>query len=422
MKSIYDLDVSKLVRGRIVIVDIDATLVPDKSEVLSQRAHDLLRTMAHVAQVVFLSSNGSAERTKRFANESGVQVLIGARKPWLQLPKEFPTGEIIVIGDKRVTDGLLAERIGASFVQVARERDHEEQLLTRLSFFFDDLYRQMTAYIRLMRVSQWLKNGLVFAPIFFAGAVFNLQSLFATGLAFLSFCFLASGAYVVNDIVDRAADAAHPIKRLRPIPAGDVTPVVAAMLAIFLFVIAGFVALLVPAAIPFLIVYLIINGAYSFRMKHVVGIDVVLVASSHTLRVVAGGAAAAVFVSPWILLCTFFGALFLVVGKRRGELRHTSKRRVLLSYTPQALDAMLIASLGLAIAAYGMYTIIGTHYEYMQYSIVFVVITLLRVLNVLMSDGPIVEFPERLVVRDRIILASFIAWVLYVGAVVYLQH
>jgi 4-hydroxybenzoate polyprenyltransferase/predicted HAD superfamily phosphohydrolase YqeG len=422
MKSIYDLNVSELVRGRNVIIDIDATLVPDKSEVLPQKARDLLRTMAQAAQVVFLSSNGSAERTKRFANESGVQVLVGARKPWLRLPKEFPTGEIIVIGDKWITDGLLAARIGASFMQVARERNNEEQFLTRLAFSFDDLCRQMTAYVRLMRASQWLKNGLVFAPIFFAGAIFNLQSLFATGLAFLSFCFLASGAYVVNDIVDRVADAAHPIKRLRPIPAGDVTPVVAATFAILLFVIAGVVALLVPVTIPFLVVYLIINGVYSLRLKHVVGVDVVLVAFSHTLRVVAGGAAAAVFVSPWILLCTFFGALFLVVGKRRGELRHASKRRVLLSYTPQALDAMLISSLGLAIAAYSVYTIIGTHYEYMQYSIVLVVIALLRVLNVLMSDGPIVEFPERLVIRDRIILASFITWVLYVGAVVYLQH
>ena len=225
----------------------------------------------------------------------------------------------------------------------------------------------MADLFKLCRVEHWVKNALVFLPPFFLGVMFHREMLYASAPAFFSFSLVASAVYVVNDLIDRDRDRAHPVKRLRPIASGRIGTRPAVCLAAVLL--AGGFALTILAHSPIWAVvvvsmYLASNLAYSLKFKETPLVDIFLLASGFVLRIFYGGFYFGVEVSSWLFLCIFSGALYFACGKRKNELArlgaHAESRGVLKSYSPKFLDAHYYMFCGLAILFYCLWTITRT--------------------------------------------------------------
>lgn len=221
--------------------------------------------------------------------------------------------------------------------------------------------RMLMALLRTMRPHQWVKNLFVLTPAVFSGRIFETATATTAGLAFAVFCAAASAVYLANDIRDRDEDRRHPLKSRRPIASGTLPIPVATTAALVLVALAIFGAWRLGA--PFAVVlgiYLGNNLAYTFGLKRVVILDVLLVALGFLLRVEAGGLAVDVEVSSWLLLCTLFLALFLVLSKRRHEVvlladRAADQRQVLAQYSPAMLDQMISVATGATLVSYSLY-------------------------------------------------------------------
>jgi 4-hydroxybenzoate polyprenyltransferase len=266
---------------------------------------------------------------------------------------------------------------------------------------------------------QWIKNLLIFAPLFFAGHFFTPQKLSETIFAVIIFSFVASFVYVLNDIFDKQKDSEHPIKCRRPIAASLITIKEAIAVELLLGVSILLSLILLPRLIPLVLLYILLNVGYSVWLKHVAVVDIVLVAVFYVFRIFVGGIAADVPVSSWIIMCTFFGALFIITSKRRAECELPIHRRVLDTYALKTLDFILLASMILSITSYGLYAILVHKMDSLAYSTVFVVIALFRFLNNLYTKTEKVETPETLVFKDFWILGAFLAWILTVLWVIY---
>ena len=215
-----------------------------------------------------------------------------------------------------------------------------------------------------MRPQQWTKNILfVFPAIVFSGSLFQLDLLFRVLLTCVALILVSGAVYVLNDLLDREADRAHPQKRRRPIASGDLSPT----LAICAGIVLGFGGLLLSLSFDtglslLLILYLALQALYSLSLKHVVLLDVMTVAAGFVLRVGAGGVVIGVKVSPWLYAFTGLLALFLVIGKRRQELMQpggnaAATRPVFAHYNLTLLDEMLRIVTTSTLITYVLYTI-----------------------------------------------------------------
>ncbi|HAL55031.1 MAG TPA: decaprenyl-phosphate phosphoribosyltransferase, partial [Bacteroidetes bacterium] len=222
----------------------------------------------------------------------------------------------------------------------------------------------MSAYIRLLRPTQWLKNFFLFAPLIFSKHMFQEGYLLSVGLAFVVFSLLSSTVYVVNDIADREADQLHPIKRNRPIAAGKVSVLQGIGASLVLLIAVLFLSASLNSKFHLIaLLYFLLNLGYSFFLKRVILVDVFVVAAGFMLRVLAGAFVIDVQVSHWIVLCTLFVSLFLAISKRRGELllvdgsEGYKGRAVLREYDLPFIDQMMtVAAAGMAIS-YALYTV-----------------------------------------------------------------
>lgn len=415
--TIYTSDLEQAPES-IIIVDIDGTLVPDKSNHIPKTARDLISTLKKI-HCVWVCSNGDPVRTQFLAEELDVPVL-PVHKPHGVLPAipKLDKG-VVVVGDKYLTDGLFAQRIRARFVKVDHVTSFTDSLSIKLSYVIDDVVWFVICAAQLMRPFQWVKNMLIYAPLFFAHEAFS-SKLVEVSVGVFVFSLSASVVYIFNDIHDRAVDALHPTKKHRPLASGQVSEKQAYMLIAMLLSIVCIGIFFVPTIILPVVFYMGVNIAYSLWFKHVAIIDILLVASFYVLRVVVGGVVAHVPLSPWILLCVFFGALFVVIGKRRSEYAREDRRGVLEEYSEKTLDYMVAVSAAVAIISYGIYTVIGYDSPYLVYSTFFVVLALFRVLNHIYMHPEQGESPERLVFKDPVVLGAFIGWVVYVFIVFYL--
>jgi 4-hydroxybenzoate polyprenyltransferase len=189
--------------------------------------------------------------------------------------------------------------------------------------------RRLTALLKALRLYQWTKNGLLFVPLVLAHKITDVASVLDVLAAFVAFGACASGVYILNDLVDLDADRKHPYKQSRPFAAGHLPIRVGLVLAPSCAV-AGLLwslALLPPAFTASLLVYLALTTAYSFALKRVAVLDVFVLAGLFTLRVLAGGVAVAVPVSPWLLAFSMFFFLSLALVKRYAELRVMQERK-----------------------------------------------------------------------------------------------
>lgn len=218
-------------------------------------------------------------------------------------------------------------------------------------------------HIRALRPHQWVKNFFVFAALIFARKLTDSEAGLNSLLAFAAFSATASSIYLINDIADFERDRVHPKKRHRPIAAGHVRRSTATLMAA-LFGALGITLgwqLNINAGIT-LSLYAAMNLAYSFGLKHVVLLDVFIIALGFLLRVIMGAFAIGVGISPWLLICTFFIALFLAFCKRRHELESLGEqaaahRGILAQYSTPFIDKMISALASMTVMSYALYTI-----------------------------------------------------------------
>jgi 4-hydroxybenzoate polyprenyltransferase len=217
--------------------------------------------------------------------------------------------------------------------------------------------------LRLLRPHQWLKNGFVFVGLLFGHAWTDPVKLGQALAAFAAFCLLASAVYVMNDLIDREQDRLHPKKKKRPLAAGTVSGPAALSLAAACLLAGGTIAWQFAGSAPWIFfAYVALNIGYSFGLKHVVILDVFIIAAGFMLRILAGTLGLGIAPSQWLLLCGLMLTLFLGFAKRRAELNalladSAGHRRVLEHYTAPMLDQFIgIAAAGTVIS-YALYTV-----------------------------------------------------------------
>ncbi len=218
----------------------------------------------------------------------------------------------------------------------------------------------MSPMLRLLRPKQWIKNGFVIAPIFFSRQFESLAAWQLTCYATMAFGLAASAVYIFNDILDRAEDATHPVKRLRPLAAGVVSVPSASLLAVACAVLSGVLLQRLPGDCAMVVAaYVVLNIFYTVELKHHGLLDVFLIASFFVMRVLVGCLALSVMVSPWIILTTFMLALFLGFGKRYHEMGvegYVARKRNLQHYSREFLDRLVTICSAAALVSYAIYT------------------------------------------------------------------
>ncbi|WP_283743979.1 decaprenyl-phosphate phosphoribosyltransferase [Sideroxydans sp. CL21] len=227
----------------------------------------------------------------------------------------------------------------------------------------------MYALIKLMRPHQWVKNAFVFTGLLFSHSWHNVDTLKSALLAAAGFSLVASATYIINDYFDRERDAQHPLKKSRPLASG----VVSVQLALSLAVCLGITGVVLSAAAGqyaawFLLGYIVLTLSYTLRLKHVVILDVFVIAGGFMLRILAGTIGIGIPPSNWLLLCGFMLTLFLGFAKRRSELLVLEgggklHRKVLGDYNSALLDKMLGVTAACTMMSYGLYTVSADTYQ-----------------------------------------------------------
>ena len=284
-----------------------------------------------------------------------------------------------------------------------------------------------------MRPSHWSKNIFVFAAFIFGKNLFGPidEVLLAFGSAvggFLCFSLAASAIYIFNDIIDREADSLHPEKSQRPIAAGTVSIGSAAVMSVLYATVAIIGSYMLARALAIIIVtYIVLMILYSLFFKRMMILDCVVISLGFCLRAIAGAVVVGVFISPWLIICTFALCLFLGFGKRRSEiaqLRENSEsfRKTLAGYTPELLAHMLDVTSGLAIVCFLLYamdertlrTFGTTNLVYTTPLVLYCVFRFSALIQKGKYSGPV-----QLILRDRPFQLGFTLWVLACIGVIY---
>ena len=290
----------------------------------------------------------------------------------------------------------------------------------------------MIALFRSLRPHQWTKNLVVFAALAFSKHLFDPELFTRAAAAFLVFCGLSGSVYLLNDIVDLERDRLHPQKKSRPLAAGELSVGVARTAAIVLgaaSLAASFI--LSPTFAGMAAAYLVLNLAYSFKLKEVVIIDVLGLSLSFVIRAVAGAIAISVDFSPWLLMCTILLALFLALAKRRHELVSLSTaaaehRPSLGEYSPYLLDQMIAVVTASCVMSYALYTTARETIERFAtdrliWTLPFVLYGIFRYLYLVHAreQG---GSPTDVLLTDRPLLVNLGLWAIAIVLIVYTAH
>ncbi|MFQ5526035.1 MAG: decaprenyl-phosphate phosphoribosyltransferase [Thermoanaerobaculia bacterium] len=274
--------------------------------------------------------------------------------------------------------------------------------------------------VKLCRPAHWPKNVFVLAPLVFAQLLHVPEALIRTAIAVVCFCAASSVVYIFNDYRDREIDRRHPLKKLRPLASGAVSPSAALGLVFVLLLGVGAASAWLGAGFAIVVsIYLAINALYSLGLKRVVILDVMIVSLGFVLRVLGGGRAIDVEISAWLLLCTIFLALFLAFSKRRHELilladEAKDQRRVLSHYSSAFLDQMINVVTASTVVSYALYSVAPETIERFQtsflvYTIPFVLFGIFRYLY-LMYQVPDRINPTEAVIRDGPSVLNILLW------------
>lgn len=291
-----------------------------------------------------------------------------------------------------------------------------------IKIYIRESYLTLSSIIKLMRPHQYIKNLFIFLPLFFALKITDASLLLNAIIAFIAFSLTASAIYTLNDYHDIEEDRQHPKKKDRPLASGAISKSQAIIIMSVLFI-SGFtlMAFLSLKAAGILTAYVVMNIAYSFYLKHVAILDVVIIAIGFVLRLFIGSAVTDIPLSMWIVIMTFLLALFMALAKRRDDVLiylDTGKkmRKVIDGYNLQFLDTAMAIMASVVIVAYTIYTtspevVARVNSEYLYLTALFVILGIMRYLQVafVMKDS---GSPTKIVLKDRFMQLTLIGWVL----------
>jgi 4-hydroxybenzoate polyprenyltransferase len=285
------------------------------------------------------------------------------------------------------------------------------------------------AFVASLRPRQWTKNLLVFAGLIFSRSLHDPVLGTRSLLAFVVFCLLSGGVYLINDVVDAERDRVHPQKRHRPVASGRLSPRLAFIGGVTLLVGVSAASFLLSPGFGFVATaYAVLLAGYSAGLKNVVIVDSLIIAGGFVLRALAGVVVLDIEPSYWLLQCTVLLALFLTFGKRRHELLAleggaTDHRPILSEYTPQLLDQMIAVVTASTLMAYALYTMspetharLGT--TRLPLTIPFVLYGIFRYLYLLYRLD-LGGNPSEIFLTDRAILLDVALWGLTVVLILY---
>jgi 4-hydroxybenzoate polyprenyltransferase len=285
-------------------------------------------------------------------------------------------------------------------------------------------------YLKLIRVRQWIKNVFVFVPLLFSHNLFEREYFLTTLFAFFVFSLASSAIYVINDLIDIEADRAHPLKKNRPLPSGDITKPRAIITFIVILILIG---VLIPSFnynyIFCVAAFIVLNVLYTFYFKHIVILDVFSIAAGFTLRVLAGAFVINVPISSWLILTTMFISLFLGVMKRHSELtltpeiENSSSRKVLSDYSLNFADQMATVAAAGVIICYALYTVANRtvsvfNTENLIYTTPFVVFGIFRYMYLeYMSSGG--ENTTKIIATDFPMIVTVVLYIATTVLIIY---
>lgn len=287
------------------------------------------------------------------------------------------------------------------------------------------------AYLKLLRPKDWAKNLFLFIPLFFSGDFFNWNVYPNLILGFIAFSCIASSIYIINDYRDVEDDKKHPEKSKRPLASGEVSKTASIIICIFLLI-AGFgLAYFVREKFLFVLsIYFLLNLAYSFGLKNIAVLDIIILAIGFVLRIKAGAVIAHIGLSEWLNIMVFLLALFMAIGKRRDDVllklsSGTDMRKAIKGYNLEFLNVVLALVCAVIIVAYFMYTMspevlqrLGTYRLY--YTCLFVLTGILRYLQIIFVKSESGS-PTKILYRDRFIQLSLLLWIASFIVIIYMK-
>ncbi len=283
------------------------------------------------------------------------------------------------------------------------------------------------AAIAALRPKQWAKQVLLLPAIIFSDGFRNVEEWMVLSIAVLSFSLLSSTGYVFNDWRDIEADRKHPKKRFRPLASGELPERAAIGLMAVAFTVALGLAWLVSTSFFVVaLLYFATTLSYSGYFKHFVILDVMFLAACYLWRAVAGAVAIDVAISPWLLLCTVFLALFLGFNKRRGEILLLEgvggTRKSLDEYSPAMLSEFQAITTSGTIISYALYTVLGSPTPWLLLTLPFVLYGVFRYIYLLDQKGEGAA-PDETLLRDRPILVTGVLYLItVVGVLIAVPH
>ena len=274
-------------------------------------------------------------------------------------------------------------------------------------------------YVHFLRVKHYIKNLLVFVPLFFGGAMFYRGKMTDALMGFITFSLLSSSIYVFNDYIDIDKDRKHPTKKNRPLASGMIKPQMAIIMMIILLLCVLGMSVLIGNLQGFLLLmlYFLLNIAYSLELKKKPIIDIVILSSGFIIRVFYGGAITGISISKWLYLVIITGSLYMSLGKRRNELRNqTETREVLQYYSESFLDKNMYVSLALANVFYSLWTLEMPNSVITWTIPVFIVILMCYSLDAERDpDGD----PVEIILHDRFLICLLVAYAVCLFVLLY---
>lgn len=282
-------------------------------------------------------------------------------------------------------------------------------------------------YLRLLRISHWVKNSFVFVPLIFSKHLFEWGYLSLAINAFFAFSLTASVVYIINDILDISYDKNHPVKRSRPIASGIIS------IKQSIFIIAVLVVLLFPLILRLnlqfnliLLSYAILNIFYSIKLKEIVIVDILTIAAGFMLRIISGAIVIDVNISSWLILTTLFLSIFLGVMKRKSELNlyyDLNTRSVLKEYTDEFINQIAGISAGGVVICYALYSVAERTIKYFNtenlvFTIIFVIFGVFRYMYVVYNRKKGENIFE-IILKDLPMIINIILYVICIVIVIY---
>lgn len=293
-----------------------------------------------------------------------------------------------------------------------------------------------------LRPTQWVKNFIIFTPVIFSGQLFDPYSIGHVLVGFISFCFVSSAAYLVNDLRDRPYDQKHPLKRLRPIAAGTVSDIVAKSTVVLLL--AASIILGMSLSLSFLFIVLaffILNMFYTFYLKQFAVFDILMIAFFFTLRGFAGEIITGYHVPVWLVLTIIFLSLFIASAKRHSELLRMGKetRPALNAYRERLLDFYATTFGSATVLSYSLFVYyadppvfnnhvreflsfvfpLGLERKWLILTVPFVLVGVMRYAQIVYENRG-GEAPEQVITTDKPLLISIVGWVSMIIFILYL--